>query len=98
MGLNNQDTGLNRKALSRATIPTSLQARQVALWALRMALGEVRNDFFNVHHDRFIEIAGAQLKWSKSSFIQVPGDFLVELASERRLKPGIVQRTMGFVH
>ena len=54
--------------LERATIPSSLQARQAALWAIRMAQGKVRNDFLAQNPERFIEITAPHLKWCESSF------------------------------
>ena len=54
--------------LERATIPSSLQARQAALWAIRMAQGKVRNDFLAQSPERFIEITAPHLKWCESSF------------------------------
>lgn len=54
--------------LERATIPSSLQARQAALWAIRMAQGKVRNDFLAQSPERFVEIAAPHLKWCVTSF------------------------------
>ena len=54
--------------LERATIPSSLQARQAALWAIQMAQGKVRNDFLAQNPERFIEITAPHLKWCESSF------------------------------
>lgn len=54
--------------LDRATIPSSLQARQAALWAIRMAQGKVRNDFLTQNPERFIGITAPHLKWCESSF------------------------------
>ncbi|UCV16668.1 ATP-binding protein [Quatrionicoccus australiensis] len=54
--------------LERATIPSSLQARQAALWAIRMAQGKVRNDFLAQSPERFVEITAPHLKWCETSF------------------------------
>lgn len=54
--------------LERATIPSSLQARQAALWAIRMAQGKVRNDLLSQNPERFVEITAPHLQWCETSF------------------------------
>lgn len=54
--------------LDRATVPASLQARQAALWAIRLAGGEVRNDFLAQSPESFLEITAPHLKWCDGTF------------------------------
>lgn len=54
--------------LERATIPSSLHARQAALWAIRMAQGKVRNDLLAQNPEHFVEVTSPHLKWCESSF------------------------------
>lgn len=54
--------------LDSATIPSSMHARQAALWAVRMAQGKVRNDFLAQSPERFVEITAPHLKWCETSF------------------------------
>ncbi len=55
-------------SFDRATIPMSLAARQAAFWAMRMAHGEVRNNFLAQNPERFIEITAPYLKWCETIF------------------------------
>lgn len=57
-------------SFERATIPSSVQARQAALWALLMALSKVRNGFVTQNPERFLEITAPYLKWSETTFKQ----------------------------
>lgn len=55
--------------LESATIPTSLQARQTAVWAFRVAQNKlVHNDFLIQNPAGFMTITAPYLKWSKASF------------------------------
>ena len=54
--------------LPAASITTSLPAKQAAIWAMQMALGNIHGDLLAQDTERFIQITEPYFRWTPAAF------------------------------
>ncbi len=52
----------------RVRVVSSLQAKQAAIWAMQMALGNLQCDLLTQNFERFISVTGPYLRWTPVAF------------------------------